>query len=434
MTQLRIESLAIGDELLDGRVLDSNTRHLGDALSGLGLELSGARTVPDDRALIIGAVRDAAARADVIVTSGGLGPTSDDITAECIAEAKGEGLRFDEPAFQRMTAMFESRGIPMAASNRRQAMLPSSSSTLVNELGTAPGFVTPFEVDGRKVEVWSFPGVPREYEHLRDDFLLPALAARLDGATPRLLVRRTLRSLGLAESTLGERLGPLERDNPDVRVQYRAAFPEIIVRLVLSVDAPTSSAGIDSKRAAVEARADALCAAARVAIGKSVFGTGDAPLEVRVLEALRKKQLTVVTAESCTGGLIAKRLTDVPGSSDVVMGGVVSYANAVKTAALGVPEALLQEHGAVSEAVCKAMAQGARERLGGGVAVSVTGVAGPGGGSADKPVGAVWFGLSTAASTTAVLKKFPDFGRERIREMAAATALRLVLDALEGES
>ncbi len=424
---LRIESLAIGDELLDGRVQDSNTKNLGDALSVLGLELQGARTVPDDRALIIAALQEAVARADVVVTSGGLGPTSDDVTAECIAAAKGEGLRFDEPAFARMSAMFAAREIPMPESNRRQAMLPSSSSSLENQMGTAPGFITPFAVQmaggAHTMEVWSFPGVPREYEHLRDTFLLPALQARLAAGAPRLLVRRTLRCLGLAESAIGERLGPLERDNPDVRVQYRAAFPEIVVRLVLTAQGDV---------AAVEARADALCAAAHAAIGKSVWGVGDDPLEVRVLAALRRNQLSVATAESCTGGLIAKRLTDVAGSSDVVLGGVVSYANTVKTAALGVSAATLEKHGAVSAPVAVAMAQGARERLGAGVAIAVTGIAGPGGGSADKPVGTVWFGLSTSTSTTSVLKKFPDFGRERVREMAAATALRLLLDALDG--
>lgn len=427
---LRIESLAIGDELLDGRVLDSNTRNLGDALSILGLELSGARTVPDARDLIVAALREAIARCDVVVTSGGLGPTSDDITAECIASAGGEGLRFDEPSFARMTAMFASRGIPMPESNRRQAMLPASSRTLENQMGTAPGFVTPFTVTdaagSRTVEVWSFPGVPREYDHLRDDHLLPNLQGRLDGSKPKMLVRRTLRSLGLAESAIGERLGPLEKANPDVRVQYRAAFPEIIIRLVLVVE--------NDDAAAVAARADALADAARVAIGKSVFGAGDASLEERVLTSLRRHGWSVVTAESCTGGIVAKRLTDMAGASDVVKGGVVSYANAVKTAALGVPESMLAEHGAVSEPVALAMARGARERLGADVAVATTGIAGPGGGSADKPVGTVWFAVSTPNVTMAVHKKLPDFGRDRVREMAGATALRILLDVLDGES
>lgn len=426
-SNLHIESLAIGDELLDGRVLDSNTKYLGDSLSILGLELSGARTVPDDRALIIGALKEAVARADVVVTSGGLGPTSDDITAECIAEANGEGLRFDEPSFERMKMLFASRNIPMPESNRRQAMLPASSRTLENQMGTAPGFVTPFQVGARTVEVWSFPGVPREYEHLREDHLLPALKGRLDGSKPKILVRRTLRSLGVAESAIGERLADLEKKNPDVRVQYRAAFPEIIIRLVLVAES-------DADRAGVEARADVLCAAAKDAIGKSVFGIGDEPLEERVLKALRKKQWTVVAAESCTGGIVAKRLTDTAGASDVVKGGVVSYANDVKVGLLGVDKAVIDAKGAVSEEVATAMAQGARARLGADVAVATTGVAGPGGGSAEKPVGTVWFAVSTPKGTVAVHKRLPDFGRERVRDMAAATALRILLDTLEGES
>jgi nicotinamide-nucleotide amidase len=425
---LRIESLAIGDELLDGRVLDSNTRNLGDTLSVLGLELAGARTVPDDRGRIIAALRDAVAHADVVVTSGGLGPTSDDITSECIAEAAGVDLRFDEPAFARMRALFDARGIPMPASNRRQAMLPASSRTLENAMGTAPGFVTPFVVDGRTVEVWSFPGVPREYEHLRDDFLLPALKARIDGTRPQRLVRRTLRSLGLAESAIGERLADLEKTNPDVRVQYRAAFPEILIRLVLTAPADDAAA---LRR--VEVRADTLATQAREAIGRSVYGLGDEPLEVRVLNALRRRGLSIAAAESCTGGILQKRLTDVPGCSDVFRGGVIAYANDVKERALGVRNEDMVAHGAVSEEVARAMAQNVRERLGASIAVSTTGIAGPGGGSPDKPVGTVWIGVATAKAAFAVHKKLPDFGRDRVRDMATATALRLVLETVESE-
>lgn len=413
---LRILSLAVGDELLDGRVADANTRDLGDALSQLGLELVGARTVPDARAVVVEAVRAAAAEADLVVTSGGLGPTSDDITAECIAEAAGVGLRFDAEAFARIEAMFAGRGIPMPESNRRQAMLPASSRTLENETGTAPGFVTPLGA----AQVWSFPGVPREYRHLLDCRLMPELRARLAQGRPQVLVRRTLRSLGLSESAVGERLGALERDHADVRVQYRAAFPEILVRVVVR----------DTDRAAAEARADALAALARVDIGGSVYGAGDEPLEERVLTALSQQRATLATAESCTGGLVAKRLTDVPGSSVVVRGGVVAYANEVKTAALGVPAELIEEHGAVSERVARAMAEGARARLGATWAIATTGIAGPGGGSADKPVGLVWFGVAGPGGTAAHAKRLPDFGRERVREMAAAWALRYLLEAV----
>jgi len=427
MSTLRIAHLSIGDELLDGRVKDGNMNGLGTALSLLGLELAEARTVPDVRRQIEETLRALAGVADVIVTSGGLGPTSDDVTAECVAAAAGVGLRFDEPSFARMTAMFEARGIPMPESNRRQAMLPASSRTLENQMGTAPGFVTPLSADGRVVEVWSFPGVPREYEHLRDDFLMPALRARLDGGRATTLVRRTLRSLGLAESAIGERLKAFETAHPEVRVQYRAAFPEIIIRLVLQVPA-------DADLGAVSRRADALADEARAAIGKSVWGVGDASLEERVLEIMRARGLTIATAESCTGGLIAKRLTDIPGSSDVVVGGVVAYANTVKQAVLDVPGNDIEAHGAVSGVVAEAMARGARNHLRADLAISVTGVAGPGGGSVDKPVGTIWFGIADAHHVVAVQKKLPDFGRERIREMAAATALRLVLEHLQGKT
>lgn len=418
--KLRIESLAVGDELLDGRIADKNTQDLGDALAALGLELQGARTVPDHRATIVAAVREAAARADIVVTSGGLGPTTDDITAECVAEAAGASLRLDEASFEKIKAMFAFRGIPMPESNRRQAMLPSTSLTLDNEQGTAPGFVTPIG----DAEVWSFPGVPREYHHLLADRLLPRIRERLvAGGEAPVLVRRTLRTLGLAESAVGERLASLSAANPDVRVQYRAAFPEILVRLVVE--------GTD--RVACEARADQLLDRARADIGASVYGTGDDPLEVRVLRLLEGRGETLATAESCTGGLVAKLLTDVPGSSSVVTGGVVSYANSAKTAFLDVDTALLEAHGAVSAEVATAMAAGARVRFGSTWSVAITGIAGPSGGTADKPVGLVWFAVAGRHGVEATKKRFPDFGRGRIREMAAATALRLLLEKAQAD-
>jgi nicotinamide-nucleotide amidase len=413
---IRIESLAIGDELLDGRVADKNTKDLGDALSQLGLELQRTTIVPDHRATIVEAVKAAAARADIVVTSGGLGPTSDDITGECIAEAAGVGMRFDDAAWARIESMFKMRGMPgtIPESNRRQANLPATSATLENEMGTAPGFVTPVG----DASIWSFPGVPREYQHLLEDRLLPVIRARLssDGKSMK-LVRRTLHSLGLAESAVGERLGALEKENPDVRVQYRAAFPEIIVRLVLD----------DGD----EKRADVLAERAKQDIGGSIFGFGDDPLEVRVLKALDARKHTMATAESCTGGLVAKRITDIAGSSSAMLGGVVSYANSAKIAFLDVPQSVLDSVGAVSEETARAMAEGARKRFGADWAVSTTGVAGPSGGSPEKPVGLVWFAIAGPPGTTSKKSKFPDFGRERIREMAAAAALRLLLEAIE---
>jgi nicotinamide-nucleotide amidase len=419
--KLRIASLAIGDELLDGRVLDANTRDLGDGIAPMGLELCEARVIPDDRALIVATLRELVEHADIVVTSGGLGPTSDDVTAQCVAEAAGVGLRFDEPSYERMKAMFEGRGIPMPESNRRQAELPATSRTLENQMGTAPGFVTPFVLDGHHAAVWSFPGVPREYRHLLKDELLPHVKLRASGR--RALVRRTLRSLGLAESAIGERLASFERAHPEVRVQYRAAFPEIIVRLVVEADDP----------AEIVARTDALALEAKEAIGDSVWSTGNDSLEERLCAVLKTRKQTLALAESCTGGLIGKRITDLPGSSAVFVGGVVSYANDVKAKLLGVSRTLLDTHGAVSEEVARAMAEGARTRLEATWALSVTGIAGPDGGSAEKPVGTVWFAIAGPDGVEARKKKLPDFGRERVREMAAAWGVRLLLQRMGAE-
>jgi nicotinamide-nucleotide amidase len=417
---IRVFSLAIGDELLDGRVADNNTKDLGDALAVMGLELVGAMTVPDSRANIIAALHHAVSQADVVVTSGGLGPTSDDITAECIAEAATVGLRFDEPSYERMKAMFDGRGIPMPENNRRQAMLPASSRTLENQMGTAPGFVTPLA----RAEVWSFPGVPKEYRHLRDDYLLPMLQDRQQHGKPSRLLRRSIRVLGLAESAIGERLALFEKGHSDVRVQYRVAFPEIIIRVVMVAD-PADTGAI--------ARLDLLAAEAQRTIGAHAYAMGDDPLEVRVLEHLAHRHESLALAESCTGGLISKRLTDVPGASASILGGVVSYADSLKVGMLGVPAACIEEHGAVSEETAKAMAQGVVTRTGATWGLSVTGVAGPDGGSAHKPVGTVWFGIAGPPGVVAVHKKLPDFGRDRVREMAAATGLRVLLEALAGE-
>jgi nicotinamide-nucleotide amidase len=420
---MRVFSLAIGDELLDGRVADNNSKDLGDALSVLGMELCGASTVPDKRSAIVDAVKYAAAHADVVVTSGGLGPTSDDITGECIAEAAGVGMRFDEPSYERMKAMFDGRGIPMPESNRRQAMLPASSRTLENQMGTAPGFVTPLLAQQRTVEVWSFPGVPKEYRHLRDDYLLPELTGRLHAGAPQVLLRRTIRVLGLAESAIGERLSSFEAQHPDVRVQYRVAFPEILIRLVVRA--------VRDDRAAAH-RLDELTATAQQAIGSHAYALGDEVLEQRINTTLGEAKQTVALAESCTGGLVAKKLTDVPGSSAVVMGGVVAYANATKAKLLDVDLVTIEQHGAVSEAVARQMAQGAQKRTGATWALAITGVAGPGGGSAQKPVGTVWFAIAGPPGVSVVHKKFPDFGRDRVREMAAATGMLLLWQAMSG--
>ncbi|MFZ9888826.1 MAG: competence/damage-inducible protein A, partial [Myxococcota bacterium] len=274
---IRIESVAVGDELLDGRISDGNTRFLGDSLAPLGLSVARATCVPDDVDAIAEAILEAATRADVVVTSGGLGPTTDDLTAAGVARAAGCGLRLDEPAFRAICARFEARGLNMPENNRRQAELPSLGEAIGNDVGVAPGFVTP--VGG--AQVYSLPGVPREYRWMVEHRILPLLVQRL-GARGH-VERRTLRCLGITESALGAALEPLQRAHPDVLVQYRTSFPENHARFVVVGDHHT----------AVSKRADMLLQEARSLIGGAVYGEGDAPLEQRVVAALLHRGATV---------------------------------------------------------------------------------------------------------------------------------------------
>lgn len=415
---LRIESVAVGDELLDGRITDGNTRVLGDALAPLGLCVTRSTSVPDDVEAIADAVLEAATRADIVVTSGGLGPTTDDLTAAGIARAAGCGLRLDEEVYRSIRARFEARGLHMPDNNRRQAELPSLGERLGNDVGVAPGFVTP--VGG--AQVFSLPGVPREYRWMVEHRVLPTLEQCL-GAKKH-VERRTLRCLGITESALGAALEPLQRAHPDVLVQYRTSFPENHARIVISGD----------ESAAVARRADALLAEARDLVGGAAYGDGDEPLAQRVVEALSRSGATLAVAESCTGGLLAKAITDIAGASRVFVGGIVAYANQVKRDQLGVAEAALDQYGAVSEEVAAAMASGASEKLGAHYALSVTGVAGPGGGTDDKPVGTVCFGMAGPRGVQTKRRQLMAPDRTMIRELSVAVALRWLLVTLEGAS
>lgn len=422
---LVVEALAIGDELLDGRLADGNSKDLADALAPYGVSLARTTAVGDDIAAIADALLEAASRADVVVTSGGLGPTSDDLTSFGVARAAGCDVRLDDDTFAFIARRFQERGLDMPENNRRQAELPSSAKVLGNNVGIAPGFVT--RVGG--AEVFSLPGVPREYrwilEHKVLPKILPRLSPRTDDASEAadVVERRTVRCLGITESGLGAALEDLQRENKDVLVQFRTSFPENHARLVLR--------GRD--RAAVTKRADDLAERARAAIGGACYGVGESSLAELLVRALLAKGRTLAVAESCTGGLLGKHVTDVAGSSSAFFGGVIAYSNDVKRALLDVPAALLEEHGAVSEEVAAAMAKGARERLSTDYALSITGVAGPGGGSEDKPVGTVCFGLADAEGVRTKRRLLLGTTREMIRELSAAVAMRWLLVRLEDE-
>jgi nicotinamide-nucleotide amidase len=403
---LEIEILSTGDELLTGQVVDTNSPWLMDRLWDLGILVRRKTLVGDDRDDLLQALHESTARADVVVMSGGLGPTEDDLTAECVARAMGVPLEEDAASLAAIRARFEKLGRVMTPNNVKQALFPRGSTVLPNRYGSAPGFVAPL---GRG-EVICLPGVPVEFKGLCDDFVLARLAARA-GARPEARPEaRIVKLFGIPESHADQKMRPLMDANPDVRFGYRAHWPEVHLKWRLAGD-----------RAAE--RADAILAEVQRLFGDALW-TADAKAElpVVVVERLVARGERVALAESCTGGLLASLVTSVPGSSGAFDLGVVAYSNAEKTAVLGVPEELVVAHGAVSEPVARAMAEGARRRAGATWGIGITGVAGPGGGTEAKPVGTVHLAIAGPAGTEAFGRRYPG-ERERIRRMAAYDAL-----------
>ena len=405
---MRVEILAIGDELLDGSLADTNTARLARILRSRGLGVHRGQAVPDEPDAIIEALRHAAARSDLVLVTGGLGPTEDDLTVEAAATFAGVPLETDQAVLEGMKARYAARGFPFTPNNARQARVPRGATPLANAAGTAPGL----RLEHDDATFFFFPGVPREVERLAEDHLLPWLDTH---APVRPVEARVFKTFGETESQVATRLEGLPRD-PRVHVAYRAHFPEI--RLTLHA--------IEPDQAARRALLDSLSEGVRRLLGTLIFSeTPSDTLAAVVGRALAARGLTLATAESCTGGLVASLLTDVPGASAWFLEGAVTYANDAKRRRLGVDPALLDTHGAVSEAVARAMAQGQRTATGADLAVAVTGIAGPSGGTEDKPVGTVHLALASAQGTTHVHRRFP-FDRGRNRLAAAWAALDLV--------
>lgn len=418
----RAELIFTGDELLRGDIVNTNQVFLCESLLDLGLFATHAVTVTDEVDAIVWAIRSALMRhPDIIVISGGLGPTEDDLTREAVSSALDRKLVFEEALLDQIRARFSELGLPMGDSNRKQALLPRGA-TAIPFSGTAPGFWL-LEDDTLVV---ALPGVPRELRLMWTETVVPLLRSRAaEGAEGEhadgILVRR-LRIYGIGESMLAELLRDIPWRGEDVDVGTRAGLDGLT--LILRAE-PTREA--HAKLARIEERV-------REVLGTKIYGTDHADLAAVVGGLLRDRGLTIGTAESCTGGLVAKRLTDIPGSSDYMVGGVVTYSNRLKTALLDVDPRLLEAHGAVSEEVAAAMVRGARQRLQTDCAISVTGVAGPGGGTAEKPVGLVYVG--TAISDDVQVRRFTMFrSRDEIRERTAQTALdvfrRRLLDPLD---
>ncbi len=391
-----VEVLCIGTELLLGNIVNGNARWLAERLAVLGLPHYRQEVVGDNRERVIAAVRQAAGRCRVLITTGGLGPTPDDLTTEAIAAAFGADLVEHGEIWEAIQARLAARGRPVAPSNRKQALLPRGAEVLANPTGTAPGMIwTPTP----GFTVLTFPGVPSELRAMWHATAEPWL--RQAGLARGVIASRMLRFWGVGESDLAERVQDLlALENPTV-APYAGAG-EVKLRL-------TARAG---DGAAAAALLDPVEADLRARTGSSCFGAEDDSLASVVLAALRQRGHSLAVAESCTGGGIGAALTAVPGASDVFRGGVIAYANAVKQELLAVPAALLESHGAVSDPVAEAMALGVRQRLGSTWAVAVTGIAGPGGGSEAKPVGLVHIAVAGPDGCRSEAVRFGS-GRER---------------------
>jgi len=424
---LRSAVVAIGDELRLGERQDANTCWLAAQLAALGAPMTLSAIVGDDEAAIVEALGAAASQAAVVVTTGGLGPTLDDLTRQALATLLGEPLVEDAEALERLRAVFASRGVAMPEPNRRQALRPISARLLPNARGTAPGLAATLARKGREVRVFCLPGPPREMQPMFEGHVAPALQQLAAGAP---VVRtRTLRVFGMGESEVAQRLGPLMRRgvNPSVGTTAHAGFVSCVVRWQGA--AAEADAQLARVAGEIQRRLDA-----------RLFSDDGRPLEAVVLDLLRSRGQRLVTVESCTGGLVGAQLTSVPGSSEVYLGGWITYANAMKEREVGVQAGTLERHGAVSPQTAQEMARGALAQAPEAAwAVAVTGVAGPGGATPAKPVGLVFISVArrtAAAGVDTCVRRFRFPGeREHVRSCAAATALALLrlwlLEALE---
>lgn len=412
------EILAAGSEMLTPFRVDTNSLFLTGKLNELGIDVIRKSIVGDRLDDLVTTISSACFRADVVIVTGGLGPTADDLSREAIAAALNLRLNEDPDILDGLRKRFAKRtSAPMPENNRRQAQVPEGAVVLPNPNGSAPGL---WIERGDRVVVL-LPGPPREMMPMFDAHVATRLARRT-GA--RRVQRRVIKIAGLAESRVDEIAAPIY--GPFAR--SAVAIETSILAHPGQVELHLSAAGEDA--AVVAAALSAGVESLTNAVGESVFSTDGRALEVVVGEALAARGLTIGTAESCTGGLVAGRLTDVPGSSAYVRGGVVAYSNDVKTSALGVPAETIAAHGAVSEQVAESMADGVRRAVGADIGVSITGIAGPDGGTREKPVGTVWFAVAGPGDHRETLKRVVPGDRHVIRSWAVMVALDLVRRAL----
>jgi nicotinamide-nucleotide amidase len=424
VSSLQVELITIGDELLLGFTIDTNAAHISRTLAASGVEVVRRTTVGDEADKIAVAVREALDRTGAVITTGGLGPTSDDLTKPAIAKIFGREMKLDEAMAARIEERWRARfpNSRFPATNRTQAEIPEGARILTNRHGTAPGI---WLEDDRGRWVAMMPGVPREMRGMLADELLPAIEARAKGEESAIL-SGTLRTTGIAESAIADLLGPNFLGEPGTEL---GSLPLAYLPGVAGVDLRVTVKGLPRAQAESMIREAIVKLKSRVAT--YAYGQDDADLAAVVLERCRASNLSLAVAESCTGGLLGERLTNIPGSSDVFLGGIIAYHNDVKRDLLGVRVGDMERYGAVSEEVAVQMAAGVREKLGADVGVSVTGIAGPGGGTSEKPVGLVWVAVHGAEVKA---RRFHVGGdRAEIRQRAAQAALEMVRRALSND-
>jgi nicotinamide-nucleotide amidase len=408
---VQIELLTIGDELLLGFTIDTNAAHIARALAALGVAVVRRGTVGDRADDIAAAVREALERTGAVITTGGLGPTADDRTRDVIAGVFGRALRRDDAVFAQVEARFRKLGVPMPPSNVNQAMIPEGARILTNRHGTAPGL---WLTDERGRWCAMLPGVPREMRGMLKEELLPILAGMV-GTDPTVILSRTVRTTGIGESALAELVGDLARGVDGLPLAFLPAWPGVDLRLTCA----------ERRAPSAETCLTAAASKLRAAASRYVYGEDDTDLAAVVLDLCRERKFRIATAESATGGLIGARLTAIPGASDVFLGGTIAYTNFVKQRELGVGAELLRDKGAVNEEVARAMVEGACGRFGTEVGMSITGVAGPDGGTPETPVGTIWLAARVEGETRAAGKVFVG-DREEIRLRASQAALDMV--------
>jgi nicotinamide-nucleotide amidase len=414
-----VELVSIGTELLLGYTIDTNSAFFAREAAAQGIRVVRRATVGDGPEEIAAAVREALERTGAVITSGGLGPTADDLTKPSIAAIFGRGMWLDERIVEDLKARWKKRGWPgeLPAANRQQALIPEGCEIIRNDHGSAPGI---WLEDERGRWCAMLPGVPREFRGMSREQLIPKLVAKRGDASALVVRSRTLRTTGIAESKLADEMGELAKDPHGTRLAYLPGWEGVDLRLSVW-DEP------EARAAELLANAEA---AIRTKLAPWIYGSDEDDLADLVLKALRANGMKIAVAESCTGGMLGMRLTAIAGSSDVVDGGTIAYANAVKVRELGVQESTLMTHGAVSEETAREMAAGVRTRFGVDVGVSITGIAGPGGGTPDKPVGT----YCCAVDVQGVVRSFRTTSvgdRHEIRQRSAQAALNLVRKALQ---